>query len=202
MRQAGRVQVLRSTIARSYVEGANRRVTVDVCDWGETCCWACGYYKEGEEYAYKSSDKNPYKCWDRADYLERAHIIPFAITKDNSPENFVLLCKECHKKNPNFTSYKMYQVWLDSVEHWLTNRAREYQKAFDIYGLSAKQAADKILGEDGGFTADFNSFLEENSIVVGGSMSPVTVAASMSEYCKQAKDVEESSVACEEIDRN
>jgi len=183
-KQKGRVQVARSKIAMAQAEGQNKRITANICDWGEPCCWACGYYKEGEKYVYKDTDKSVYKCWDRADFLERAHIIPFSISKDNSPENFVLLCKECHRKNPNLASYETYQVWLNSVESWTDRQFREMREAFTAYDIS-KEQIDMVLTEEGFFTSYFKTFLENSVVMVEGRLNPLTAAAAISDYSLQ-----------------
>lgn len=89
-------------------------------DWGEPNCWACGIgpsfctpfmqsacdvdYREGESI---------YKCWNRAKFLERCHIVPDSRGGSNDVSNFLLLCKECHKEAPDCTNpafMKMYVI--------------------------------------------------------------------------------------------
>ncbi|WP_330111681.1 HNH endonuclease signature motif containing protein [Cetobacterium somerae] len=62
---------------------------------------------------------------DGGDIIERAHIIPFCDTKDNSFENLIILCPNCHTdfdKNFAFSS--------DEVKGWKQNRKDEFEKIF------------------------------------------------------------------------
>ena len=177
-KQKKRKNIKRSTIVKHYVEGSNRKVKVNVCDWGEPCCWACGYYSRGHKHDVRKSDKHWSACWDRADYLEKAHIIPFALTEDDSLENFVLLCKECHRKNPNTTSVEAYQIWLDSVPEWTTIKANDYKEALEVFGLPL-ECVDVLLSDDG---ERFDKFLTENAVSANGVVNPMTMAAAMASY--------------------
>lgn len=59
-------------------------VTID-WDTAHEKCWCCGYSDpEFPEYT-----------------TERAHIIPHALGGSSEPENFVLLCPECHVDSPD-----------------------------------------------------------------------------------------------------
>ena len=180
-----RKNIKASTIVKRYVQGNNRKVIVDVCDWGEPCCWACGKYKRSGDYDYKKSDKNVYACWNRVKFLQKAHIIPFSITGDDSPENFVLLCQECHKNNPNTTSLKAYQTWLNSVEHWTNNIIQEYKKSLCVYGLTPEGTEKIFLDDTPFFCQDFKSFLESNSVLVGMELNPMTVSACIATYLSE-----------------
>tara|TARA_R100001443_G_scaffold108138_2_gene118379 strand:+ start:301 stop:846 length:546 start_codon:yes stop_codon:yes gene_type:complete len=177
-KQKKRKIIKRSAIAKHYVEGNSRKVKVNVCDWGEPCCWACGYYSRDHKYDVRKSDKHWSACWDRADYLEKAHIIPFSLTEDDSLDNFVLLCKECHRKNPNTTSVEAYQIWLDFVPEWNNVRLNEYKEAIELFGLSL-ESMDTLLSEDGD---GFQEFLNETATSVSGQVNPMTMVAAMASY--------------------
>ena len=177
-KQKRRKYVRRSAIAKRYVEGNNRKVKVNVCDWGEPCCWACGYYSREHKYDVRKSDKHWSACWDRAKYLEKAHIVPFALTGDDSLENFVLLCKECHRKNPNTTSVEAYQIWLDSVPEWTNVKINNFKEAFELFDLPL-ECVDALLSDDGD---RFEEFLNENAISANGLVNPMTMAAAMASY--------------------
>ena len=176
--QKKRKYVKRSAIAKRYAEGNNRKVKVNVCDWGEPCCWACGYYSRGHKYDVRKSDKHWSACWDRADYLEKAHIIPFALTGDDSLENFVLLCKECHRKNPNTKSVETYQIWLDFIPEWNNVRYNEYKEAIEAFGLSP-ESVWTLLSEDGD---GLQKFLNEGVTNDSGKINPMTMVAAIASY--------------------
>ena len=60
----------------------------------EPSCWAC--------------DKPVKKMGD----LERAHIKPRALSKDDSPSNLFLLCKDCHFESPDYMDSKYFFVYI------------------------------------------------------------------------------------------
>jgi Zn finger protein HypA/HybF involved in hydrogenase expression len=71
-------------------------------DWSEahTHCWNCGDNK------HRSSKKKS--------ELERCHIIPHSLGGSDLPENYVLLCKECHKEAPNINNSDDMWNWIKS----------------------------------------------------------------------------------------
>ena len=74
-------------------------------DREEPTCFACHDGHDGKYDCQGSSG------WTKS-RLERAHIIPDSLGGSNEPSNFVLLCKSCHKQNPQFISRKLYMNWL------------------------------------------------------------------------------------------
>ena len=71
-------------------------------DWSDsyTHCWNCGDNK------YRKSKLTP--------SLERCHIIPDALGGSDLPNNYVLLCKECHAEAPNTSNHKDMWDWIKS----------------------------------------------------------------------------------------
>lgn len=72
---------------------------------------------------------NPSCCTDlftdKGDIIERAHLVPYCETSDNSFENIVLLCPNCHT---NYDKNKAFDV--EEVRRWKHLRRREIQKVF------------------------------------------------------------------------
>lgn len=66
-------------------------------------------------------------CWKCTKYktLEECHIIPKSLGGLNDPSNLVLLCKDCHKQNPNVNDKEYYINWLTKSKNW-----------FGFYGTS------------------------------------------------------------------
>jgi hypothetical protein len=62
---------------------------------------------------------------DNGDIIERAHIIPFCDTADNSFENLIVLCPNCHT---NFD--KNFAFSSDQVKMWKQIRKQEFDKFF------------------------------------------------------------------------
>lgn len=68
-------------------------------DWSdaEFCCWACGF--------------------DKRKYLQRCHIIPHALGGKDVPENYVLLCGDCHEEAPNVNNSTAMWDWLKEIKN-------------------------------------------------------------------------------------
>lgn len=87
-------------------------------------CWRCGYKRK----------------------LERCHIVPASRGGEDKPSNFVLLCKKCHKENPNITDSKIMWDWLRAYAVPFYNTFRinmgiiEYEK---IYGVTVQEECAK-----------------------------------------------------------
>lgn len=62
---------------------------------------------------------------DSGDIMEKAHIIPYCDTKDNSYENLIILCPNCHT---NFDKNNAFSV--DDVEKWKKIRKAEFERFF------------------------------------------------------------------------
>ena len=87
----------------------------------------------------------PEKSWRS---FERAHIIPAMLNGSNDPSNFVMLCKECHHKNPNTSHDEVYFKWLDKVEFCTARDHRRLLKAFKDFKINPK-TIDKIYADEG-----------------------------------------------------
>lgn len=87
-------------------------------DWGEPSCWCCNkpvnvYKMRGYETAL--SLKNFKAIWNYSkvsEYLQKAHIIPFARGGSNEPYNFFLLCQRCHENTPDFMIAKYFYKYI------------------------------------------------------------------------------------------
>ena len=62
-------------------------------------CFACSQPVRSKSN-FKDRVKNWRDVWNKAS-LERAHIIPHSKGGESIPSNLVLLCKDCHKENPD-----------------------------------------------------------------------------------------------------
>lgn len=107
-------------------------------DWGEPVCMGCGYYRSSHKVDIKKGDR-PLQCWDRACkvFLQKCHIIPFALGGDCTPSNMILLCAECHRSNPHTTSVRVYQEWLNGIVPFHRKHADGLLEAMDRLGVSA-----------------------------------------------------------------
>lgn len=80
-----------------------------------THCWRCGVKKR----------------------LDRCHILADALGGEDTPGNFVLLCKHCHFDNPNISNMDIVWDWLKAYQlhegetFWFQQGLREFHY---IYG--------------------------------------------------------------------
>lgn len=114
-------------IAKYWQENNNIPETELNFDWGdaESHCWNCGTYKKS-----KSSSKI---------HLERCHIVPKSLGGENTADNYVLLCKECHKEAPDVKHKSAMWEWLK------LNRT-----AISLYGTYKINKALQMLEEKDG----------------------------------------------------
>lgn len=65
------------------------------------------------------------ECWACGDEraLEKAHIVAHAAGGTSDPDNYLLLCRECHKEQPDGASYDAQLRWLFThetyIDRWL-----------------------------------------------------------------------------------
>jgi CRISPR/Cas system Type II protein with McrA/HNH and RuvC-like nuclease domain len=62
---------------------------------------------------------------ENGDIMEKAHIIPYCDTKDNSFENLIILCPNCHT---NFDKNSAFSA--DNVNKWKKMRKDEFDSFF------------------------------------------------------------------------
>lgn len=78
------------------------------------------------------------------DIMERAHIVPYCDTKDNSYENLIILCPNCHT---NFDKNGAFNV--EEVKMWKQKRKEEFEKFFskkyDTFEELKKEVAPILL---------------------------------------------------------
>lgn len=84
------------------------------------------------------------RCWrcghERG--VERCHIVPDSLGGEDTPANFVLLCKRCHLDNPNVADTEVMWDWLRAYAvpfydtFWNLHGIKEYER---IYGISFQE---------------------------------------------------------------
>jgi len=117
------------------------------------------------------------RCWrcgcQRS--LERYHIVPASLGGEDTPSNFVILCKRCHLDNPNVADPEVMWDWLRAYgvpfydTFWWVNGIEEYKK---IYGRSyAEELRTRgISPEDPAFKAVLDEQRQKASYHFEGSM--------------------------------
>jgi hypothetical protein len=111
-------------------------------DWSDanTHCWNCG--------ENKMSSKNKIR-------LERCHIIPNALGGEDTPSNYVLLCKICHSNAPNNKNPKYMWDWIKSNKTDLS-----------FYGTYKIQMANKLFIERKGYSFFDHMINNKNDIIL------------------------------------
>lgn len=148
-------------------------------DSGEPFCMACGYYRNPEKVDKKEHERT-YTCWNRAEFLEKCHIIPLALGGEDDIGNLILLCESCHKESPDTTSIRSFQIWIDSKSENTYNEIHEWLKMLRIYGISGEVAKRICEHEDFESLPDFYS---KNSISHGARIA--TKVACLHEWATQ-----------------
>ena len=146
-------------------------------DWGEPCCWACGWYKNDRADYGVAAMKDPLSSWDKANWLERCHIVPHMLGGSNDASNLVLLCKKCHKAAPDTKrSRHMFR--------FITKRPHYQDKL--LSALSATPGSDmQIVFEN---QAEFKAYLTENMGVHFGGDRTESMVAMIEDFAEDFRD--------------
>ena len=128
-------------------------------DWAEAHerCWRCGYRSN----------------------LERCHIVPDSLGGLDSPENFVLLCRRCHREAPNVKDRSFMWRWLRAHAvpmydtYWTIRGMDEFEKLFKrkpFSGVSDEFSHEKIREMLSAYIKDVIHHFGE------GRLNPSTIA--------------------------
>ena len=73
------------------------------------------HYKNTDECGMGcDADEWHHRCW-RCGYirpLERCHVVPDSLDGIDEPQNYVLLCHECHHEAPNVNDNEFMMEWI------------------------------------------------------------------------------------------
>ena len=101
-------------------------------------------------------------CWNCAKEtksLERCHIIPHSLNGIDEPNNYVLLCNQCHKQAPNNNNKNYMWEWIKSNKtpislyntYLVNNSLIEFKKkegySFLSKAINIKNLEEKIINE-------------------------------------------------------
>lgn len=110
-------------------EKQNQRVApFGFFDWGEPACMACGIWLEKWDMpAFTKKETYPTDTWHIAKIweactLERCHIVARRNGGASTPNNFVMMCRRCHKDSPDHSEPEV-------LFHWMANR----ESFFKVY---------------------------------------------------------------------
>ena len=124
------------------------------------------YYKQHlheEDFNVDFADLHN-RCWNCGEIakLYRCHIIPSSAEGEDHPNNYVLLCMQCHKKAPNCDSKMIIWDWLNSNLFYCYDTYNgkeiidEYQR---IYHKDLTKEITNLFKND---ESSFYNLLEEN----------------------------------------
>jgi len=157
-------------------------------DWGEPCCWACGEFWEGRYDTSVKSDSDLGRVWEKAEPLQRCHIIPRSLGGTDDPENLFLLCLDCHDRAPNTTSREAFLQWAKFQRGaWLNRRLKEIMPEFEAFGFNDPCEVMELME-----SAELRDWIHKNagwhrasSGKRGCRLTPSTLAVALLEIKKQ-----------------
>jgi hypothetical protein len=65
-------------------------------------------------FDWSDSLTNCWNCGNKSKSLERCHIVPHSLGGKDVPENYVILCKSCHREAPNIDDKTAMWDWIKS----------------------------------------------------------------------------------------
>lgn len=74
-------------------------------------CWACGAFSHEHYHS-------------RLGLMTRCHIDRYQPDEVECPDNFILLCNECHREQPDALPKEAIKYWLFTREHYTTRDER------------------------------------------------------------------------------
>ncbi len=162
-------------------------------DWAEPMCWACGHFAMPDKYEMefdltRASTKECFELWDRHTYLERCHIIPRKIGGCSCHGNIVLLCKDCHKENPDTDNQETFLIWMKNKrkEPFANRRIFQLKKQLKLFDLEESfiNLITLILNKS------FIRFASANSVKVRGQITDASLVACLIEYRRLYTELE------------
>lgn len=95
------------------------------------------YFKCSVPMIYDCGESRCFACNKEISTLERAHIVPLALGGQDTPKNYVLLCKECHKESP------------DCIEEEAMFQYIYQKRTNEDYNLRILRLINNVLNEKG-----------------------------------------------------
>lgn len=187
------IRTKKSEIVKYWYEKQQREVgdnrKIYITDIGEPTCMACDK-RWGTKYDNQdenATNEECYKLWDKVGRLQRCHIIPMALGGNDEPENYWLMCKQCHVLAPDTVSKKVFFLWADQQNHREAFMAAELAMQCDFKEKDIDNIGHIMLSKD------FIKFSSENSVHhfdrdMGAVISPANVVAMLDLYLNK-KDI-------------
>lgn len=108
----------------------------------EIFCWACQMppYKQGIHRTLGG-------LWNSDRLLQRAHILAKSLRGEDKPENYFLLCPQCHAESPDTTDARLFFAWVRYKrmhESYFVVLRRNMKKAAEILGVDESYVREKF----------------------------------------------------------
>jgi hypothetical protein len=94
---------------------------------------------------------------ENCDIMEKAHIYAYSETEDNSYENLIILCPNCHKKFD-----KGHQIDANTVKMWKKMRREELERFFSVRYDSFSELQEVIAPLLSENLSLYNSYYDRN----------------------------------------
>jgi HNH endonuclease len=99
--------------------------------------WRGKVYEGDLNFDWSDADIVCWNCGCRR-FTERCHIVPHSLNGADSPENFVLMCRECHGEGPTCNSSQVMWDWIKSNRtnsgaegsYWIAKVNEEYKRLY------------------------------------------------------------------------
>ena len=98
----------------------------------EIFCWACQMppYQQGTHRTLSG-------LWNGDTLLQRSHILAKSLNGEDKPENYFLLCPQCHAESPDTTDAKLFFAWV------------RYKRTHENYSMVLRRDMKKGGGDSG-----------------------------------------------------
>jgi|GEM_PF-1097407 len=108
----------------------------------EIFCWACQMppYQQGTHRTLSG-------LWNGDTLLQRSHILEKSLNGEDKPENYFLLCPQCHAESPDTTDAKLFFAWVRykrTHENYSMVLRRDMKKAAEILGVDQNLVEERF----------------------------------------------------------
>ena len=181
----------RLVIAKYWISNSNHLIRKIYED--EPCCFRCGYHRHQAMLMENDLKRYNPTNWNHCTFLEKAHILPKALGGCDCPANLVLLCRKCHKENPDTKNIEQFMAWLNNGKSFIYDRFEEIIKAFKDFNIPCTYINLELY-----MSKQFIFYSSKKSVLVAGK---ITEASRMSLF-KEWKDKYWCSELCDELNIN
>ena len=80
-------------------------------------------------------------------HLQRSHILAKSLNGEDKPENYFLLCPQCHAESPDTTDAKLFFAWVRykrTHENYSMVLRRDMKKAAEILGVDQNLVEERF----------------------------------------------------------